>query len=401
MKTTNSVPPSIVNDEYFEKVSRISSLYQPTTWRPALPTLKARRGYDQVGDLSFIFWHESQIYLPKAWLAPQRGMNSREEVQLCPFFWKLVKQHLTSMGLHCLFPGLTKVFFLSGSIILYCLLPAGCPAQNPIVPPGVYLADPSARVWQDGRLYVYGSRDESPDYYCSWSQDALSTSDMIHWTLHRNIFASRGEGDEVPYSDKPLYAPDVQYHQGTYYMYYTVADVRHVEGVAVSDSPTGPFRDGRNIELYGYNEIDPAVFIDDDGQAYYLWGQFTAKMAKLKPNMLELDPATVRDSVLTEAEHFFHEGGFLTKRNGVYYFIYAHMGRAGRPTCIAYATSTAPFGPYSYGGVIIDNDHSDPAVWNNHGSIAEYNGCLTFSPCPLQMVPTITAVRLMFTASSP
>ena len=271
-------------------------------------------------------------------------------------------------------PGIKRMFFLSGALLLYCLLPAACPAQNPIVPPGVYLADPSVRVWQDGRLYVYGSRDESPDYYCSWSHDALSTSDITHWTLHPNIFASRGEGDEVPYSDNPLYAPDVQYHQGTYYMYYTVADVRHVEGVAVSDSPIGPFRNGRNIELHGYNEIDPAVFIDDDGQAYYLWGQFTAKMAKLKPNMLELDPATIRDSVLTEAEHFFHEGGFLTKRNGLYYFIYAHMGRAGRPTCIAYATSSAPFGPYKYGGVIIDNDHSDPAVWNNHGSIAEYKG---------------------------
>jgi arabinoxylan arabinofuranohydrolase len=270
--------------------------------------------------------------------------------------------------------GLKRMVFISGVLLLYCLRPAECPAQNPIVPPGVYLADPSARVWPDGRLYVYGSRDENPAYYCSWSHDALSTTDLRTWTLHPNIFASRGEGDEVPYSDNPLYAPDVQFRDGTYYMYYTIADVRHVEGVAVSGSPTGPFRDGRNIELHGYSEIDPAVFIDDDGQAYYLWGQFTAKMAKLKPNMLELDSATVRDSVLTEAEHFFHEGGFLTRRKGIYYFIYAHMGRAGRPTCIAYATSDAPFGPYRYGGVIIDNDHSDPAVWNNHGSIAEYRG---------------------------
>ena len=77
---------------------------------------------------------------------------------------------------------------------------------------------------------------------------------------------------------------------------------------------------------------------------------------------------------MTEGEHFFHEGGHLVKREGIYYFIYAHMGRAGRPTCIGYATSNAPLGPYKYGGVIIDNDHSDPAVWNNHGSIVEYKG---------------------------
>ena len=97
-------------------------------------------------------------------------------------------------------------------------------------------------------------------------------------------------------------------------------------------------------------------------------------MARLRPGMKEIDPATIRDSIVTEAEHFFHEGGYLVKRNGTYYFIYAHMGRAGRPTCIGYATSDAPMGPYRYGGVIIDNDHCDPAVWNNHGSIVEYKG---------------------------
>jgi arabinoxylan arabinofuranohydrolase len=49
------------------------------------------------------------------------------------------------------------------------------------------------------------------------------------------------------------------------------------------------------------------------------------------------------------------------------------MGRAGRPTCIGYATSKSPMGPFKYGGVIIDNDHCDPDCWNNHGSIAEFN----------------------------
>ena len=97
-------------------------------------------------------------------------------------------------------------------------------------------------------------------------------------------------------------------------------------------------------------------------------------MARLKPGMKEIDEASLRDSVLTEGEHFFHEGGHLVKREGIYYFIYAHMGRAGRPTCLGYATSNSPMGPYEYGGVIVDNDHSDPSVWNNHGSISEYKG---------------------------
>lgn len=247
-------------------------------------------------------------------------------------------------------------------------------AQNPIVPPGVYIADPSAHVWGDGKLYVYGSRDESTDYYCSWTHHVLSTGDLLSWTLHENVFASRGPYDQVPYSDNLLYAPDAWYRNGKYYLYFCLASNTDTEGVAISDLPTGPFTTARSIDLGGYNEIDPGIFVDDDGQAYYLWGQFTAKMAKMKPNMTELDLATLQDSIVTEKEHFFHEGGYLVKRNGIYYFIYAHMGRAGRPTCIGYATSHSPMGPYQYGGVIIDNDHSDPAVWNNHGSIVEFNG---------------------------
>lgn len=247
-------------------------------------------------------------------------------------------------------------------------------AQNPIVPPGVYIADPSTHLWKDGKMYVYGSRDESPDYYCSWSYDVLSSSDLKTWERHENRFSSRGANDQVLYGDFALYAPDCQYANGRYYMYYCLASGKSTEGVATSKSPAGPFINGTNINVFGHNEIDPCVFIDDDGQAYYIWGQFTAKMARMKPNMMEIDSTTIKDNIVTEKEHFFHEGGYMVKRNGIYYFVYAHMGRAGRPTCIGYATSKSPMGPFTYGGVIIDNDHCDPGCWNNHGSIAEFNG---------------------------
>ena len=70
-------------------------------------------------------------------------------------------------------------------------------AQNPIVPPGVYMADPTARVWEDGILYIYGSVDESPDYYCSYNYHVLSTNDLVHWTIHENRFSSKGSKDHV------------------------------------------------------------------------------------------------------------------------------------------------------------------------------------------------------------
>lgn len=245
-------------------------------------------------------------------------------------------------------------------------------AQNPIVPAGVYIADPSAHVWKDGKLYVYGSRDESPNYYCSWRHDVLSSSDLRNWTISENVFASKGTKDQVPYSDDLLYAPDCQSKNGTYYLYYCLANATETEGVATSTSPTGPFTNGKNIKLKGINEIDPCVFIDTNGQAYYIWGQFNAKIAKLEPNMMEIDETTIKENVVTEKDHYFHEGGYMVKRNDIYYFIYAHMGRAGMPTCIGYSTSKNPMGPFKYGGVIVDNDHCDPGNWNNHGSIVEF-----------------------------
>ncbi len=246
-------------------------------------------------------------------------------------------------------------------------------AQNPILPIGTYVADPSAKIWDDGRLYIYGSRDESPDYWCSYDHYVVSTNDMIHWQIDKDAFYSKGENDEVPYNDKVLYAPDCQFFDGKYYLYFSQPDPKFPEGVAVSDRPEGPFKNGKAIDLKGYNQIDPSVFVDDDGQAYYLWGQFTLKMAKLNHDRISLDETSLRDSILTESEHFFHEGAYLTKRNGIYYLVYADISRAGMPTCIAYATSKSVFGPYQYGGVIVDNDHCDPGVWNNHGSIAEIN----------------------------
>ncbi len=263
-----------------------------------------------------------------------------------------------------------KKLIISGLFLCVCFL---LNAQNPILPIGMYIADPSAKVWDDGRLYIYGSRDESTDYWCSYDHYVVSTDDMVNWKVDKDVFYSKGENDQVPYNDKVLYAPDCQYFDGKYYLYYSQPDPKAPEGVAVSDRPEGPFKNGRAIDLDGYNQIDPSVFVDDDGQAYYIWGQFNLKMAKLDADRTSLDKTTIRDSILTESEHHFHEGAYLTERNGIYYLVYADISRAGMPTCIGYASSRSIFGPYRYGGVIIDNDQSDPGVWNNHGSITEFN----------------------------
>ncbi|MFP4060734.1 MAG: family 43 glycosylhydrolase [Bacteroidales bacterium] len=123
--------------------------------------------------------------------------------------------------------------FLTRAAVVY--MPLSIFAQNPIVPPGVYITDPSARIWNDGNIYIYGSVDESTKYYCSHRYHVLSSDAMMNWKLHENTFSSKGEDDQVPYSDNLLYAPDCMERDGKYYLYYCLASNQNTEGVAVSD----------------------------------------------------------------------------------------------------------------------------------------------------------------------
>jgi alpha-L-fucosidase 2 len=238
-----------------------------------------------------------------------------------------------------------------------CLFTAAL-AQNPISPPGVYIADPTSRVGLDGQLYIYGSLDLDPGTYCSDRYHVLSSPDLKNWTLHPNSLKW----------ESTVYAPDMMYKDGTYYLYYE--NPQGDEFVAVSDSPTGPFKDGVKIE--GPKQIDPNIFIDDDGQAYYFWGQFSAKGARMNPDMKTLDLSSMVDGIVTEKDHHFHEGSYVIKRGKYYYFIYADISRKGRPTSIGYSMATSPMGPYEYKGVIVDNAGCDPETWNNHGSVVQF-----------------------------
>ena len=244
---------------------------------------------------------------------------------------------------------------------------------NPISPPGLYIADPEVRQMPDGRIYLYGSRDEPGKTWCSNSYHVLSTSDLVHWEVDQFSFATQGVGKQTDYTDRVLYAPDCIYHNGKYYLYYCLEGGGDDEGVAVGDSPYGPFKDGKIIR--GAKGIDPSVFVDDDGQAYLFWGQGYAKGAKLSKDMLSLE-GEIHDSLLTYETHAFNEASSVRKRNGIYYYIYGGHQRHGESNCatLNYATATSPFGPYTYRGVIIDNWKSNKAVVNNHGSIIEING---------------------------
>ncbi|WP_394186794.1 family 43 glycosylhydrolase [Metabacillus halosaccharovorans] len=275
--------------------------------------------------------------------------------------------------------------------------------RNPVLPVDLHIPDPEAHVMPDGRVYVYGSWDQEENIYCSREYRVFSSENMIDWVDHGVSFESskvpwvhdehapKYEGVdwskptpylkkmierdtkngklEIPtFPDDFLFAPDAIYRDGQYYLYFCMPD--STEGVAVADKPEGPFHSPVQLPCGG---IDPAVFIDDDRQAYYYWGQFYAHGAKLKDNMVEFEEGSVMKNIVTEEEHFFHEGSSVRKRGDTYYFVYSSMKR-GKPTSLAYSTCKSPLGPFEYKGIIVDNDGCDPESWNNHGSIEEVNG---------------------------
>lgn len=248
--------------------------------------------------------------------------------------------------------------------------------HNPILDSHYFIPDVEAHVWDDGRMYLYGSFDlQGRKIFCSDVYHVFSSDDMVHWTDHGQAFSL---ADTAWAKDcGALYAPDCAYRDGWYYLYYCVPDGRC--GVAKSQSPTGPFEDVGQLE--GVWGIDPAVLIDDDGQAYLYWGQITwGKVAKLKDNMVEIEQDTAV-TPLTVEEHEFHEGSSVKKIGDRYYFLFADTHRHGdpnrpdgRPSCLGYAVSDHPMQGFKYGGVIIDNWYSDPGVWNNHGSMVCFKG---------------------------
>jgi beta-xylosidase len=240
--------------------------------------------------------------------------------------------------------------------------------DNPFIK-HMYTADPSARVWADGRLYVYASHDIAPPQGCDLMDQyhVFSTADMKTWTDHGEILRA----SQVPW------APDCVYKNGTYYFYFphpsgTEWNKTWKIGVATSKSPA------KDFVVQGYVKgaealIDPHIFIDDNGQAYfYQGGGGVCKAGKLKDNMMEIDGELQKMEGLED----FHEASWVHKYNGKYYLSYSDNhdenwkdGVKG-DNRMRYAVSDSPMGPWKSMGIYMDPTNS----YTNHGSIVKFKG---------------------------
>lgn len=227
------------------------------------------------------------------------------------------------------------------------------PGQNPIFT-NTFTADPAALVVGD-TVYVYVGHDaprpgqffNMPEWLC------YSSKDMRNWTAHGPIM--RPEQFEFARAGTAWAAHMIKVDYK--YYFYTTLRLRknneHAIGVAVGDSPTGPFKDARGTPLITDDmttdssrpnaDVDPTVFIDDDDTPWMAWGKGDFYFVKLKRSMIELDGPITKVPFTHVAE-----GPWLFKRGDLYYNVYAADVPGTRPEQIAYATATNILGPWTY-----------------------------------------------------
>ena len=273
----------------------------------------------------------------------------------------------------------------------------------------IYTADPSAHVFE-GKIYIYPSHDLShnnprPDDNEGGQYDMTDYHVFSMENMH-TLPVDHGEVlnvKDVPWASKQMWAPDAAFKDGTYYLYFPARDKENIFriGVATSKSPAGPFTPEPNY-IEGSFSIDPCVFIDDDGQAYMIFGGLSGgqlekwqtgqfdpngkqprssapalgpRIAKLTADMLNFDGPAQEISILDkykasvlagEEDKRFFEASWMHKYDGVYYLSYS----TGTMHQIAYATSDKPTGPFIFRGYILN-----PVVgWTTHHSIVAFQG---------------------------
>ncbi len=274
-----------------------------------------------------------------------------------------------------------------------CLLSLNGLAQNPIVQTW-FTTDPAPMV-HDGTMYVYTGHDEDgADFF--WMQEwrVYSSQDMVNWTDHGSPLAL----ESFSWADDRAWASQTIERNGKFYWYicaHSKITNGMAIGVAVSDSPTGPFHDAIGKPLYEdgkWDHIDPTVMIDDDGQAWLMWGNPRVYYLKLNPDMISYDgqvgtlpmteesfgsPAMSEREKGKKYKDSYVEGPWLMKAprstshtsQNKYYLLYA---AGGVPEHIAYSSAPTPTGPWTYVGEIMPLCNTNS--FTNHCGVADFKG---------------------------
>ena len=270
-------------------------------------------------------------------------------------------------------------------------------------------ADPYALVY-DGRVYLYMTGDKpsyNPDktvkentYGNIDTICVISSDDLVNWTDHGTVYAA-GRNGAANWGNNS-WAPAAAYKnidgKDKFFLYFA----NNGNGVAVltSDTPYGPFTDPIGGPLISRETptcaevtwlFDPAVLMDDDGNAYIYFGggvpspdkasnPGTARVAKLGTDMISLDG----DPMPIENVDYLFEDSGINKINGSYYYSYcsnfdvtpdATRDLGFESGEIVTMKSDSPMGPFErFTGVLKNPQKFFGRGGNNHHCIFEFNG---------------------------
>lgn len=246
------------------------------------------------------------------------------------------------------------------------------PSENNPIIKDTYIGDPAAMVYKDS-VYLYGGHDEAPNDFNFYKMNewlVYSSADMVTWKKHPVPL----KASDFKWAKGDAWAAQVIERDGKFYWYVCVEHGTipgKAIGVAVSDSPLGPFKDALGKALItndmttqtsiSWDDIDPAVYIDK-GQAYLYWGNTVCKYVKLKENMTEVDG----DIKVVDLPNFT-EAPWIHKHKDWYYLSYAYQF----PEKLAYAMSKSIEGPWEYKGILNELAGNSNT---NHQSIIEFKG---------------------------
>ena len=280
------------------------------------------------------------------------------------------------IGVSCLIMALA-VISLSPLVARAASTAAAITQENPIIQTN-YTADPAPMVY-NGTLYLYADHDEDVtvnNFFTMKDWRVYSTTDMVNWT----DYGVQMSLSTFSWAASNAWAGQVVARNNKFYWYVPVTKKTggNAIGVGVSNSPTGPFTDALGVPLIANSEIDPTVFIDDNGQAYLYYGNPDLYYVKLNQDMISYTGGIVQVPLTTAGfgtrtgnasrPTLFEEAPWLSKHNGLYYMSFA---AACCSEYIAYSTGPSATGPWTYRGVIMPTQGTS---FTNHQGIIDFGG---------------------------
>lgn len=232
-------------------------------------------------------------------------------------------------------------------------------AENPLFK----AADPHAAIFEK-QVWIYPTGGGRPTEFYAWS-----SKDLVHWEKHGPVFKLQ----DAPWMDDDgapnhrAWAPCAVQNGGKYYFYYSAGPQNPTPsriGVAVADTPAGPFKDSGKPLLTGgagFEAIDPFVFRDPKSRKPYLYAGGSAG-AKLRIFELKPDMVSIAREVAVSTPKNFTEGPFVHVWKNRYYLSYSHGSYRDHSYSVHYATSDSPEGPWTWQGEILSSDerHKGP-----------------------------------------